>query len=383
MFCTFSLVWEFFIVYGKSILGKPKNWAQMWTAITICFRGVLNIFCFGLISDYGNAHLTSISLTWHSKGSDHGSLPFVGRHEQMDDHTGHPNSSSICSTPQGHSGSTGRCSGWRSSCSEAPVGWNRCPGVWWPGRVCLLRDIQLAYRWCCSAARGSGRWKREQISCALIIFRVLTDKQQGYTKTMSNSLGIVSVFSGYLPDGQMQLKIFVTCLNIDWTLGPCKGGFPSPPSEFQSLVCRYFRRFRCRCRNFDMKSLRLCWPSSEENFTRLRLIRQGQWSTFLSGRLQPTTLSILKLRGPGGICSPRKMLKFEFLNGWKSVQRVPVCVRMLLLCKWNDHWQESFFSHRVMSLSKRMKIQNSLSVHFLYVSLSEIPSSALSLVAIS
>ena len=33
--------------------------------------------------------------------------------------------------------------------------------------------------------------------------------------------------------------------------GPCKGGYPRPQSEFQSLVCRYFGRSLCRCRNFD------------------------------------------------------------------------------------------------------------------------------------
>ena len=29
--------------------------------------------------------------------------------------------------------------------------------------------------------------------------------------------------------------------------GPCKRGYPCLPSEFQSLVCRYFRRFMCCC----------------------------------------------------------------------------------------------------------------------------------------
>ena len=36
---------------------------------------------------------------------------------------------------------------------------------------------------------------------------------------------------------------------------PCKGGYPCPPSEFQSLVCRYFERFPCRSRNFDKTSI--------------------------------------------------------------------------------------------------------------------------------
>ena len=37
--------------------------------------------------------------------------------------------------------------------------------------------------------------------------------------------------------------------------GPCKGGYPGPPSEFQSLVSRYFGRFPCRCRTFDKTSI--------------------------------------------------------------------------------------------------------------------------------
>ena len=58
-------------------------------------------------------------------------------------------------------------------------------------------------------------------------------------------------------------------------IGPCKGGYPSPPSEFQNLVCRYFWRFPCCCRNFNMTSLRLCWPRLEENFTRLQSHTSG------------------------------------------------------------------------------------------------------------
>ena len=38
-------------------------------------------------------------------------------------------------------------------------------------------------------------------------------------------------------------------------LGPRKEGYPCPSSEFQSLVCRYFGRFPCRCRNFDKTSI--------------------------------------------------------------------------------------------------------------------------------
>ena len=37
--------------------------------------------------------------------------------------------------------------------------------------------------------------------------------------------------------------------------GPCAGTYPCPPFEFQSLVCHYFGRFPCRCRNFDKTSI--------------------------------------------------------------------------------------------------------------------------------
>ena len=37
-------------------------------------------------------------------------------------------------------------------------------------------------------------------------------------------------------------------------LGPCKGGYPCPQSEFQSFVCHYFGRFPCH-RNFDKTSI--------------------------------------------------------------------------------------------------------------------------------
>ena len=38
------------------------------------------------------------------------------------------------------------------------------------------------------------------------------------------------------------------------SVGPCKGGYPCPPqSVFQSLVCRYFGRYPCRCRKFNQK----------------------------------------------------------------------------------------------------------------------------------
>ena len=106
--------------------------------------------------------------------------------------------------------------------------------------------------------------------------------------------------------------------------GPCKGGYPSPPSEFQCLVCRYFGRFLCHCRNFNMTSLRLCWPSLEENFTRLQsyqsYIRQGLRSMFLSEGDWADRLWAFSSQGGPGACSPEKILKFEFLNGWNSVR---------------------------------------------------------------
>ena len=72
----------------------------------------------------------------------------------------------------------------------------------------------------------------------------------------------------------LRYKFGLLCCFNRWILllfvGACKGGYPCPPSEFQSLICRYFRRFPCRCRNFNMTLLRLCWPSSEGNFTRLQ-----------------------------------------------------------------------------------------------------------------
>ena len=84
--------------------------------------------------------------------------------------------------------------------------------------------------------------------------------------------------------------------------GPCKGGYPSPPSEFQSLVCRYFGRFPCRCRNFNMTSLRLCWPSSEENFIKLQSYTSGTAEHLLEwGGLSRPALSIFKLGGSGGM----------------------------------------------------------------------------------
>ena len=85
--------------------------------------------------------------------------------------------------------------------------------------------------------------------------------------------------------------------------------------------------------------------------------------------------------GGGGGGSAGEILKFEFLNGWKC-SAVPVRVRMSLLCELQD-WRERLFSCRVISLSKRVNIQDLLSVHFLWALLSEIPSSALSLVSIS
>ena len=80
--------------------------------------------------------------------------------------------------------------------------------------------------------------------------------------------------------------------------GPRKGGCPCPPSEFQSLVCRYFGTFPCRCRNFNMTS----WPSSEENFTRLQSHTSGTAEQVLEwGGLSRPALSILKLGGCGGM----------------------------------------------------------------------------------
>ena len=70
--------------------------------------------------------------------------------------------------------------------------------------------------------------------------------------------------------------------------GPFKGGCPSSPSEFQSLVCRYFGRFPCRCRNFSMTSLRLCWPSSEEIYqTSISYVRDCGARSWVRG-LEPT-----------------------------------------------------------------------------------------------
>ena len=41
-------------------------------------------------------------------------------------------------------------------------------------------------------------------------------------------------------------------------MGPCKGGYPCPQSDFQSLVCCYFGSFLCRCWNFNKTSIARC-----------------------------------------------------------------------------------------------------------------------------
>ena len=98
-----------------------------------------------------------------------------------------------------------------------------------------------------------------------------------------------------------------------------------------------------------MTSLCLCWLSSK-TLPDFNLIHQGLLHNILEW---------------GGLTQPA--LKFEFLNGWKC-SAVPVHVRMLKLCKWQDCQWECFFSRRMILLLKRVKIRNSLSVHFLYCS---------------
>ena len=52
--------------------------------------------------------------------------------------------------------------------------------------------------------------------------------------------------------------------------GPVRGVcYPCPPSEFWSLVCPYFTRFLCHCRNFDKTSI-AC-----RHFVALVLLFQG------------------------------------------------------------------------------------------------------------
>ena len=60
-------------------------------------------------------------------------------------------------------------------------------------------------------------------------------------------------------------------------IGPqLRGVIQSPPSGFQSLVCRYFGRFPCRCRNFEVPSLRLCWLSLQASRPR-SLSSRAEW----------------------------------------------------------------------------------------------------------
>ena len=43
-------------------------------------------------------------------------------------------------------------------------------------------------------------------------------------------------------------------------VGPCKGGYPCPPSEFQSLVCHYFGRLGCRISTRHKSLAQFCSP---------------------------------------------------------------------------------------------------------------------------
>ena len=147
-------------------------------------------------------------------------------------------------------------------------------------------------------------------------------------------------------------------------IGPqLRGVIQSPPSGFQSLVCLYFGRFPCRCRNFDVTSLRLCWLSLQASRPRSTF----SWVRGLEATGFEHSLQDFKIWVPE----------------WLKMQCGPCACSLSLLRERKDYRRERFFSRRVISLSKRVKIQNSLSAHFLWVSPSEIPSSALSLVAIS
>ena len=73
--------------------------------------------------------------------------------------------------------------------------------------------------------------------------------------------------------------------------------------------------------------------------TRLQSYTSGTAEHVLEwGGLSRPALSILKLGG--------KILKFDFLNGWKF-SAVPVRVRMSLLREWKDYRRERFFARRV------------------------------------
>ena len=50
------------------------------------------------------------------------------------------------------------------------------------------------------------------------------------------------------------LRVGRSVWSVSPIIGPDKGSYPLP-SEFQSLVCRSFGRFPCRCRNFDKTSI--------------------------------------------------------------------------------------------------------------------------------
>ena len=108
---------------------------------------------------------------------------------------------------------------------------------------------------------------------------------------------------------------FGSCTRFGQTcglVGPCKGGYPSPLSEYQSLVCRYFG-----CRT----SLRLCWPTSEENFTRQSYTSGTAEQVLEWGGLSRLALSILNLGGSGGML-PREIFKM-WVPEWLTMQCGP------------------------------------------------------------
>ena len=112
--------------------------------------------------------------------------------------------------------------------------------------------------------RRRSTWRSEKrnstgITCVpKVATFVTTDRAQNSKSCSQNNAKTFQIFTVGRFDWRVSrfktitIKVWKTRSILP--LGPCKGGYPSPPSEFQSLVCRYFGRFPCRCRNFDKTS---------------------------------------------------------------------------------------------------------------------------------
>ena len=146
--------------------------------------------------------------------------------------------------------------------------------------------------------------------------------------------------------------------------GPCKGGYPSPPSEFQSLLqyVAISEGSRVAVGISTWRHYVYADRVRKNTLPDFNLIRQGLRSTFLSeGALSWPALSILNLGGSGG------MLPRENLSSWTAENSVRSLYVFACHCYANERTTDGNVSSRAewVSLSKRVKIQNSLSVHLL------------------